>query len=403
MSSIQEIYLPLVQEEPKFTKANSIALKLRVDPGDDHSPTYEKTVPILTGQEGVSSAVNFSRVLETVYAGMHADTASKKRTVVELMLKDNAKAVFQATVDGAIEENFQQLRQAAFDNRNGTDRQNEAARDAVQRPAVRDEDVVRGVHGVVTHMCPLKVLSKVKRQMRRNMRKTVDTSIRQFFTNFRRINDEELKHLPPFADANSLADDEVTEIMLAAIPKSWVNKLIEQVEDYDTMNPNDLLQILEKFEATEEKPKAKENNGDKKSSNSSNKKSKTSNGNKGSNSQKSNNGSDQKKGTKWCMMHKWNTTHETNDCKTIKSKLEGNNNKTWSRKSEDAKKKAKDDMAAMMADTVKSVVQQELKAFGKTKKRKIVLDSDDEEEGELRNFEFGKLTLDDDVMSEATA
>jgi hypothetical protein len=80
MSSIQEIYLPLVQEEPKFTKANSIALKLRVDPGDDHSPTYEKTVPILTGQEGVSSAVNFSRVLETVYAGMHADTAAKKKT-----------------------------------------------------------------------------------------------------------------------------------------------------------------------------------------------------------------------------------------------------------------------------------------------------------------------------------
>ena len=57
---------------------------------------------------------------------------------------------------------------------------------------------------VVIDLLPRKILAKVKRSMRRDMRKPPDMKIREYFHNLQRLNEEELPNLPPFAVGQSL-------------------------------------------------------------------------------------------------------------------------------------------------------------------------------------------------------
>jgi hypothetical protein len=76
--------------------------------------------------------------------------------------------------------------------------------------------------------------------------------VREFFNHLQRINNEEIPHLPPFrGDAQKLADDEIIEIILYGIPKSWKNEMTRQ--GFDPLNTG-LGSMLEFCERQEEIP-----------------------------------------------------------------------------------------------------------------------------------------------------
>ena len=106
----------------------------------------------------------------------------------------------------------------------------------------------------------------------------------------------------------------------------------------------------------------------------------------------------------FCKHHGENWTHDTKDCNVLNN---GNchSNKTWSRKSDDAKKSSRKELAALINKTVEKKVKKQLASLDKKRKSD---DSDSEGEchlldalvdGKLDGFNYEDmegLTLEDD-------
>ena len=397
--------LTLVPVEPKLTKANSITFKLRVDPAAVNSTTYELTVPILSGDEGVRPAVMFRRTIDVVFGGMNATTAVQQDRLCHRVLRDNALQAYLAGCDKARGNHHTQLKDAAAEAAEaggGDAAAIQAARDNVPYPALELVDIEYAIRAVVVYMCPYKTLPRVKRWMRRKCRKSQDMTIRKFYNHFSRINDEELPNLPPdFSQDQSLSADELLDILLYAIPNSWKKEMDKQGVDPDKLSQPQLLAILEQLEAAEAHDKKSEKVQNK---NSPNKKSKKAH-------QKDGKSKKDGDGKYFCMYHKQNTTHATEDCKVLQALAEQkqargegkSKNKTWTRKGEDKKKEQQKELKAFIAESVKEEIHS-MKASSSsssTKKRKVI---DDDSDGELNlaefNYEdFGKLDLEDDVST----
>ena len=201
---------------------------------------------------------------------------------------------------------------------------------------------------------------------------------------------------PEFSDVQRLPDDEVVDIMLHAVPNSWKKELIKQGRDPDLMGSYDLLIALEQIEAAEDFDKTAVKTPAKKARTSPGGR----NGGRGGNNRSNNNNNDNNNGSYYCMKHGKNTTHNTEDCKVIKSmvasvdkKKSGNDgnknkNKTWTRKNNDSNNK----------DEKKK----EANSF--SKKRKAESDDDSVSDGELNLTEFNydkleNLSLDDEASA----
>ena len=118
---------------------------------------------------------------------------------------------------------------------------------------------------------------------------------------------------------------------------------------------------MENIEATEDRPdSSKKSNATTKKETKKPKKSGNSNGGK----------------TKcYCTEHGENWTHDTKDCRALQNKAKGNNNnngrfqnKTWNRKSEEAKKEATKELATLIADQIKKGVKKHLAVADKKQK-----------------------------------
>jgi len=81
--------------------------------------------------------------------------------------------------------------------------------------------VNNALNQLMTGLLPNKVLQRVKRYLQREARKPFDTSINSYYMNIMHINSEEIPRLPPyFTETQSLAKDEIVDILLYGTPKS---------------------------------------------------------------------------------------------------------------------------------------------------------------------------------------
>ena len=105
--------------------------------------------------------------------------------------------------------------------------------------------------------------------------------------------------------------------------------------------------------------------------------------------------------------HGANWTHDTKDCCCPNDGNSGDQNKTWSHKAEEDKKKSQKELTAIVPKAVKGQVKKQL-ASGKKKRKR---DSDDQGEcflvesltGKPDGFNYKQmesLTLDDEVLDE---
>ena len=113
---------------------------------------------------------------------------------------------------------------------------------------------------VVIDLLPRKILAKVKRSMRRDMRKPHDMKIREYYHNLQRLNEEELPNLPPYGIAQNLSQDEMLDILLFGTPRSWQNEM--ECQGFDPMEKTiqevvDFMENLESVEPAKEECKAK--------------------------------------------------------------------------------------------------------------------------------------------------
>ena len=191
------------------------------------------------------------------------------------------------------------------------------------------------------------------------------------------INHEELPCLPPFAPHQHLTADESIDIVLFGTPKSWQKEMDRQGFDPLEHSVDDIVTFMEQIEATKDHINSPDKqvvttNKDKK---------------KASTSSESNG----KSNKKFCVLR--GHGHATDECNQLnaeakrikggdlpekpKKLTQGNfafsGNKSWSRKAQDAKKKAKKDLAAFRPS----------KKATSTNKRKS---DDSSDEGDLNGF-----------------
>ena len=253
--------------------------------------------------------------------------------------------------------------------------------------------VTTALNRMMTGLLPNKALQRVKRYLRREARKPFDMNVKSYYLNIMRINSEEIPKLPPhFNDTQSLADDEIVDILLYGTPKSWQKEMDRQGFDPLGHTPMEVVAFMERIEASEEF------DADKKTT-------KVAASNKGKKKANDSNGT---KGSHHCMLHGSNNTHDTSECKTLQAqakKLKGNNggsnkngkghNKSWKNKAKDETDDSKKELAALVKKATQLIKQQELNAIElvkkvePVKKRKVNWPSaeDLKEEQELATFE----------------
>ena len=387
------LILPLkedVEETYTLDKTNSVSWELSTIPGTAGAATYKFQCRILTGDEQPRQMMRWRQDVRKVCIGLHVTTLATRRPIMEACMRTGPMAVFKGAIDAQARVAFIQALTAAeaVDIAAG----NTVASDAVKNNGadhyILDEHLDVALNLVLSNYLPRKVLARVKRSMRRDMRKPADMKVRHYYQNLIRMNDEELPNLPPFQPNNKLSQDELLDILLFGTPRSWQKEMDRQQFDPIEKGLHDTVDFMEGLESTE----TNEETSKPKTKSLSNKKTKK--------------GNDSTKAPYYCEQHGANWTHNTKDCRFLKEKKTGGfKNKTWNRKASEASDQSKKDLAAILSKAVNKAVKKQLASVDKKRK------SDDEEgecylvdtlTQELEGFNYETmegLTIEDDEVS----
>jgi hypothetical protein len=385
--------LPLLPEPVEELKKNQmVTLELYSDPANKAtSPKYKFTMQLIHGTEDVRTLIQWITNILTVLQGMDITTAVNTRQMVEQLTRSTARSIFKQ----AWEKNGNEAKALAIANAiaAGDGPAEAAARAAALETFMTADLILMSLRAVITGCTPQKVLQRVKRYMRREMRKPPEMKIRQYLVHLVRMNDEEVPSLPPFGPNQGLSLDELVDIILYAVPKSWIKEMDRQGFDPMVKTPMEVVNFLEQIETSEDFDSDKQkqvvpNN----------------NKNKGKpQKQGSNNNNANGNGGKYCMLH-GKGNHSTEECRNMQAQAKrmktnggesksttggGSKNKTWSRKSENNKSVTKKEINSLVKKAAKKAAQKEINALNKKRKSD---DSDSEEE--MNNIEEGIVDID---------
>ena len=413
--------LPLVPEDDDLEYGDSTKVstfKLRTVPADADSAKYSFAIPIMDGTRSVRQAINWYNRTKKLFRGLDLTDCEAKDNLIKELVKDAPLAAYTAAItsrramawanarDSA--ETLEPARDTAAGETAAAYRQRvEDARAAVTEPAIDDDMIDHGLGSVIESVCPYKALEKQKRYMRRFMRKPADMLTRNYVNHIIRMNNEEIPCLPPFLPDQGLSEDEIVDIVLYGVPKSWINKMDEHDFDPLAHSLEELISFCERLESAEQLDRgAAEHKQPSNGKKSSSKKFKAARHNSDSGS------------GKWCHYHETDT-HNTADCETlkrIKSREKSGNsssgpskNKTWKRKADDAKSYSKKELSAIGKKAAKSAIKKAKAECNAVAKRKTeedemsvsssssesinsanVVEKLDKVDKELANFDFNE-------------
>ena len=394
------LILPLkedVEETYTLDKTNSISWELSTRPGTAGAAAYKFQARILTGDETPRQMMRWRQDVLKVCVGLHVNTLETRRPIMEACVRAGPKAVFEGAIKAQAKVAYLTALKAAraIDAAAGDTVASDAIVAQGQDHCIKDAMLDTALEMTIANYLPRKVLARVKRSMRRDMRKPVDMKIRNYYQNLIRLNDEELPNLPPFSVDNKLSEDELLDILLFGTPRSWQNEMERQNFDPIVAGIHGAVDFMEGIEASEPPPEVAKPKA------------------KGSANKKKKN--DDKKPPYYCEQHGANYTHDTKDCRFLGNKKTGSGrkskNKTWDRKANEASEQSKKELAALIGKTVNKAVKKQLASVDKKRKS-------DEDDGDcflvetltkdLDGFnyeEMANLKIDDDdqsVVSEAS-
>jgi hypothetical protein len=233
---------------------------------------------------------------------------------------------------------------------------------------------------LMTALMPDHILRCTKRYLHCRCHKPADMKVHTFHNHLSNMILNELPWLPPFTANQMLANDEVIDILLFATPNSWQVEMEKQNWDPMDHTIGEVINFMECIENAEEmsrKGTVVNDNGNNKKKPA---KKKTGGNNSNKNFDRFGHSGDSDHQF-FCKVHGW-CTHTTKQCRTAKKlAAEGkpivpqkrSPNKSWSRKSEEAKKTSKEELGAL----VKEQVAKAMSAAQKSKK--CPSNSDDKE------------------------
>jgi len=417
--------LPLVPEPTAVLKKEDLAqVDLFSDPADTDSTKVKFAFKILKGGNGESArdVIQWMINVERAFAGLNSNNGQLRFQMIQQFAAGAALTTFNHQVilqAGPARAALIATAQAAV---NGDDGSNAVRRTGLEThlaamQALTDETVLAqanglamvqtALNGMVTMLLPNKILQRVKRYLRREARKPVDMTVREYLMHLLRINAQEIPRLPPnFNAAQILSNDELIDILLFGTPKSWQREMDRQGFDPLASTPAQVVEFMERIEMSEDFD--------------SDKKTTTVAQGKGKGKKKASyaKGSSDAEGSKHCMLHGNNNTHDTSECKTLMAqakKLKGNNgakgkggnkggNKTWKNNAKDKTDDSKKELAALIKKATEVIKKSELNAIEPVKKRKVKWPSEEEElcalDSELKDFNYEDMDMDKLVIKD---
>ena len=211
---------PIPLERPtvkELKKQEYLTMKLRSDPADANSQTYDLTIQFFrTGTP--EEWLLFQRDLQRVLTGQNVNAGAQKFAMIRRLITGDTLTV--------------------FDNA------------ANQRGNERNETFILCLQDVTNHIFPKRALSFQKRYMRRYLRKPRDMTTREFAARISEMN-QYLKQFPPFEDNQELDEDEIIDILEFGIPHSWQNNMVLQGFDPMESTLAELVDFCERHEFTE--------------------------------------------------------------------------------------------------------------------------------------------------------
>jgi hypothetical protein len=412
--------LPLVPDENELEQrdeARKAQFKLLSDPTDTTSSKYSFTMNYADGNQSIRSQIKWVNDVQKVLRGMNIMTSAAQHQMVQQLCTGRVLTQYNESImlarNEAKAERTRTLmlglsrRAATLTDPEETEDEYIIRRADTQvadenRPAdpVTLTMIEPALRDTIRMVCPYKALEKQKRFMRRKMRKPAEMKIRIFVNHLHRINFDEIPQLPPFAARQELSHDELLDIVLFGIPKSWVKEMDRQ--DFNPFADENkdiqtLVQFCERMESAED---FHDTSNNKQGSNAKNsyKKTKFSN----------NKGKPSKGGGKWCEFHETDT-HDTSECSVLKKMKESsgrsnssdkkpfNKNKTWTKKSDDAKKFSKKELNALVKKANEKAVKKATKELNAVAKRKR--DDDDDLTSSLHMLENEMKDVDDQLKN----
>jgi len=208
------------------------------------------------------------------------------------------------------------------------------------------------------------------------------------------INTEEIARCPPaYNHTQCLTPNEIIDILLLGTPKSWQREMDRQGFDPLAKTVTEAVDFMERIEMSEDF------NGDRKIAAVTK---------KGNNKTKAHDkGSLGADGSKHCMLHGNDNTHDTSECETLMTqakKLKGNNganqkgkggNKSWKNKAKDETNYSKKELAALIKKATEANKQGKLNAIEPMRKRTVKWPSKEEElcalNAELKDSNYKEL------------
>ena len=277
--------IPLARPVLADLKKNEcLALKLRTDPADVNSQTYELTVKFYrTGTP--EEWLIFMRDLKRILVGQNVTTGPPRYAMLRRLVLGDTLAVFN---------------KAAAEHGNETVANFETCLQAVTK-----------------HVFPQRAMAHQKRYMRRYMRKPRDMSTREFVARVTELN-AYLTEFPPFEENQKLDDQEIMDILEFGVPNSWQKNMVMQGFDPVTSTTNEFVAFCERHEFTEgtldnsDENKAKPKTSLKSSSNDGKSRAKSS-----TEANKKRKNYDEK----WCELHQ-TFGHDTSECKVVQDRIQ---------------------------------------------------------------------------------
>jgi len=430
--------LPLVElPERKVPTNERTTFKLNTDPAVTTSPKMDFIMNHLTGTETPREVITFISRVRELKKGLAIDEETQMgqfHTTVLSLLHGSAKEAYEVEVNEVAAA--RRAEEAAVATEEWVLTLDVEPTDAERKEmeefnlkATTDilmEDFELGLNAMATQLLPFQALTKVKRYLRRHCHKPSNMTIRQFVNRIRKINEHELPLLVPMSPNNLLAYDEILELLFYGIPTRHRKKLQEM--DIDLTNCPDYPTFIQRAERVEESERMDSNNNSNSSNSGAvpkkNKNGKSSNG-KGK-SYICNEDTPNGNGSKKCILHGFNNTHTTDECKVMKAMADekktssGNSSNTSSyadKKKSNGKSYEKTVTKKELNALVAKGVRKELLAVSAARKKKAAHEANNVEiqpddpvleqlalDAELAAYDFSLLEENEDTkMDESTS
>ena len=405
--------LPLVPEPTVVIKKEDLAqVDLLSDPSDPNSTKVKFAFKVVEGghDEVACEIIQWFQNVERAFTGLNSNNGLLRCQMIQQFAHGSALSGFNhnaLTPAAPARKQLVTTSQAAVNREDGTNaaRAQGLADHLAAMQALTNETalaianigtgiVAAALQELATVLLPTKIPQGVKRYLRREARTPLDMGVRTCLMHVIRINMQEIPRLPPnFNAAQQLSNNEIIDILLFGAPKSWQQEMDCQGIDPLASTPADAAAFMERIEMSEDFD--------------SNKKSTKVAPGKGKMKCGFAKGNSDADGSKCCMLHGNNNTHDALECKTLMvqaKKLKGNNstnqkgkggNKSWKNKAKDKTNDSKKELAALIKKATEVIKKGKLNAIEPMKKRKVKWPSEEEElcalDAELKDFNYEDL------------